>query len=264
MSKILLNSTNAEYHSDRTSLSSSNLKLLLTDPARFHREWVLNQAPPQEQRAVFDEGSYVHSLILEPDKVSQYAIFNGLRKAGKAFEDFVAANPGKIILTAPQVNRCKQLANSYGSLPVATKMLEKGIPEFTMLSEILGVPVKARADWINIEEGYIVDVKTTSAVSDLDVFRMTCEQYKYALSAALYCQIAFNNFGKLFDFYFIVLSKADMCANVYKASSDFLTYGASQVTQALVTYNKCKESGIWSLEQPKTDFSTKEYEIYEV
>lgn len=252
--KILLESDNATYHSNRSHMSSSNLKLLLTDPARFHREWVLNQAPPQEQRAVFDEGSYVHSLILEPDKVSQYAIFNGLRKAGKAFEDFVAANPGKIILTAPQVNRCKQLVSSYEQTKAAVKMIQNGAPEYTMLSEILGVPVKARADYINIEQGYIVDLKTTSAISDAEVFKMTCQQYKYDLSAALYCEIALQNFNKVFDFFFVVLSKTDSKVRIYKASSEFLSRGTGEMTKALVIYKKCKESGVWSLEQPERPF----------
>lgn len=264
MSNILTGSTNVEYHANKTHLSGSNLKMLLKAPQQFYVERILGQGEQQEERDVFSEGSFVHSLVLEPDQMAHYAVFSGLRKAGAAWEQFKEANKGKTILSMPQVNRCEALAKSALAMPTAIKMLSKGCAEHTMVADILGVLCKARADWINIEDGYILDVKTTAMPSDKDVFAQTVSEYEYALSAALYCQIAYEVYGKLFDFYFLVLSKADKGANIYKASSDLLSFGAARMTTALVLYKQCQQSGIWSLQQPKKDFNNSNYEIEEI
>lgn len=233
--------------------------MLLKHPDQFYQEWVMGQKTEQVERSVFSEGSFTHTLILEPEKIAEYAIFPGLRKSGKVWEDFKAANPNKIILSAPQVNRCEALYQSYKATKVATELVQNGFPEHTMLSEILGVPVKARADYI-VPGKYIVDVKTTSAPTDIDMFKLTIEQYQYDLSAALYCQIAFDNYNALHDFYFVVLSKEDGGCAVYKASSNTLSIGAAKVTQAIVKYKRGLETGNW-LEQVKVELCEEVEEV---
>lgn len=259
----LLGSDDITYHADRTRLSSSNIKQLLKSPEQFHTEWVLGQRPPEKENPNFSEGKLVHSLILEPDKMAQYAIYPGLRKAGGAYEAFVAENPFKTILSAVQMRRCEELYKAYAKLPIAVEMLKNGYPEHTMLADILDVPIKTRADFINVDAGYIVDVKTTAGPTDIEVFKSTVIQYSYELSAALYCEAARETYGKLFDFYWLVLSKQDGGCAIYKASSDTLSMGTAMYTQGLVVYKKCKASGIWSFQQPKDNFSST-YEILSI
>ncbi len=259
----LLVSSNQDYHSNRTHLSSSNLKLLLKDPARFHQEWVLGQKPVEEENPNFTEGHFVHSLVLEPETISKYAVFPGMRKQGAVWEEFKAQNAGKVILSAPQVNRCEALHTAYASLPIAVQLCSGGLAEHTMLANIQGIAIKSRADYINIQDGYIVDVKTTAMPSDIELFRATIAQYSYELSAALYCEAAQQTYQKPFDFYWLVLSKADQKCEVYKASAATLATGVSMYSCALHIYKKCLTTGIWSLDT-KADKSTKEYEVLEV
>lgn len=259
----LLTSDNETYHNNRTHLSSSSLKMLLKSPEQFYVEWVLGQSPPTVENPNFSEGSFVHSLILEPETISQYAIYPGLRKSGSAFEEFKAKNPNKTILSAAQVHRCEKLYKAYTDMPIALELLKEGLAEHTMLADILGCPIKTRADFINIPKGYIVDIKTTAGPTDIDAFKATVLQYSYELSAALYCEAARVNYNKLFDFYWLVLSKSDGQCAIYKASSDTLTFGAAMYTQAIVLYKKCLESGIWRKEQPALEF-TSNYEILEI
>lgn len=261
---LLINSTHEDYHADRTALSSSNLKQILKDPAKFYNEWVLGNKEPEEENSAFTEGTFTHSLILEPEKINEYVIYPGLRKAGAAWEAFKLANKGKKILSAVQSQRCETYYKSYSNVSAATNLITGGVAEHTMLSSILDVNLKSRADYINLNDNYIVDVKTTSYGSDKESFKEVIQQYSYDLSAALYCQIAFNNYGRLFDFYFIVISKTDLTCDVYKASSETLSNGAAKMTKALVLYKKCKDSGIWQLDQPKKDFSDISYNIEEV
>ena len=75
--------SNAAYHGNSTHFSSTQLKMLLKDPAQFHKEYILGDKAPQIQRAAFDEGSYAHSLLLEPHLIDQeYAFFEGWTKRG--------------------------------------------------------------------------------------------------------------------------------------------------------------------------------------
>jgi len=259
----LITSTNEEYHSNTTHLSSSALKLILKDPAAYYERYIAKTVP-NETKDVFSEGSMVHTLLLEPEKVvTDYAIYQGMRKQGAAFEAFKAENVGKTILSLPQMLRCEALAKSAASVDLVNTLLEPCLKEHTMLSTILGTPVKARADAINIAKRYIVDVKTTSMETDIDLFRGTLRDYSYDLSAALYCQIAHDNYGDLFDFYFIVLSKADKGVGIYKASSETLSKGAADVTASIVKFKKCVANNQWSNDLLRNNLLTN-VEIQEV
>ena len=109
---INANLSNAEYHAEKLHLSSSNLKLLLSSPAQFYTEKILGQRENRSSSAM-DIGSYVHTLILEPEKVAEeFAIYKqqgrqfvpvgqkpkSPRKQGPEFDAFKATNSGKIIL----------------------------------------------------------------------------------------------------------------------------------------------------------------------
>lgn len=259
----LLTSSNLDYHANTTHLSSSAMKLILKDPAAYYAQYIAKTAK-NETKDVFSEGSMVHTLLLEPEKViTDYAIYPGMRKAGAAFDTFKAENANKTILSLPQMLRCEALAKSAAAVPLVTELLADSLKEHTMLSTILGTPVKARADAINIEKRYIVDVKTTSLETDVDLFKGAVTEYCYDLSASLYCQIAHDNYGDLFDFYFVVLSKADKGVGIYKASSETLSKGAAAVTSAIVKYKKCLAANDWSNEACKPKLLT-DVEIMEV
>lgn len=251
---------NAQYHADLTRLSSSSLKVLLKNPTQFHHEYVLGHRE-EVYKPAFAEGSYTHTLCLEPEKLADYAIWTGLRRAGHAYEAFKAANPGKVILSSIQKTHSESYFRAYQARAEAVRMLSGGAAEYTMQAELLGVPVKARADYINIEAGYIADVKTTALPSGLELFAGTVSQYDYDLSAALYCLVAEKIFGRKFDFYWVVISKCDMDCQIYKMGEATMAQGTGKVWEALALYNRCKETGIWSLNQPKRSFETVAYEI---
>jgi len=257
--------SNKEYHSDLEWYSSSKLKLLNEDPKEFYEQVILGNSK-SESKPQYDLGSYVHTLVLEEHlEHEEFAMFKGWRKAGKDWEAFKAdpKHAGKTILSAPQVETGRMLAATVKGRPEALELFKGGLPELSITSHIMGVPVKMRADYINVDKGYIVDLKTTGLPAGIENFRQTCKDFHYDLSAALYAQIAYNHYGKLFDFYFVPISKVDRQCDVYKASSAFLSEGAKQVTSALVTYKKCKETGIWSLPDthPAAKLVSSDYKI---
>lgn len=271
--------SNAEYHSEREHLSSSNLKLLLNSPAQFYKEKILGQRE-QMTGSALDVGSYTHTLVLEPHKVAEeFAIYKqqgrqfvpvgqkpkGPRKQGPEFDAFKATNSGKIILSQAEAQIGERLAATVQASPPAIELLQGGIAELSLASSMFDVPVKCRADYINPDKGYIADVKTTRWPSDVDTFRRVVRELGYELSAALYCDIAYRVYGKVFDFYWIVLSKNDWDCQVYRASTHTLSEGSALVNKALITYKKCLATNNWpdTIEQVHVNTAI-EHEILEV
>lgn len=268
MNNTLQGSSNAEYHANRSHLSSSQLKLILENPEQFYQEVVLGNKT-NSNNDVFLEGHLTHSLILEPEKVNQeYAVFEGLRRSGKAYEDFIASpeNANKKPVTKAMFLRSQKRLEAHKAHPASEILHKGGISEYTMVAELLGVPVKARADRIvfNEDASRIIDVKTTSMPSGREFFAETVKQYKYELSAALYCKIAEFVHNRPFEFYWEVHSKADEGVEFYKMSSSTSEKGYGLVVQALTLYKHCKETGIWAAPESKQKVNDSIYEILEV
>lgn len=247
--------SNAEYHADREYLSSSKLKLILESTEKFHHE--LSNPPEQQEGGHLDLGTYVHSLVLEPETVAaEYAIFQGFRRAGAAYEAFKLQNPGKKIIALSMQNNGERLAASVQACPSALKLLKGGAPELSIATVLNDVKCKARFDYINVDEGYIVDVKTTRDTSGKEYFKEAVKQYHYDLSAALYATVATAYYKKPFKFYWVVISKEGTPeTRTYVASDKTMYKGAKEVELALDKYKKCSTTGIW-LDEPTPERAT--------
>lgn len=255
MTNFLTGTSNAEYHADRTHLSSSALKLILENPRQFYREYILGEKV-ERKSAAMDEGTLVHALILEPHTVNRdFVVYPGSRRAGRAYDEFASKNPGKLVVTEAQMVRARELASACLANDAAKALLD-GLPEHSMTGEIEGVPVKARADLVNQRRLQIVDVKTTSKPTG--PFEETVQQYQYDLSAALYCEIAKQAFDIPFefDFFWIVLSKADKGVSVVQATKEDLRIGRIKVEQAINLYKHCLKTGKWEFPNV-SDFETR-------
>lgn len=256
--------TNEQYHSDKSYLSSSNLKMLLKNPEQFKKE-VIQGIRENKQVNAFDEGNYAHSLILEPQHIpDEYAFFPGFRKAGADWVLFKEMNKGKILLSKPQKHRVEKWVDAYRERKEAVKLISGGMPEHSVAGDLMGVNIKVRADYINVDKGYVADVKTTSYQTDVDTFRHVVNTLNYDLSAALYCQMFEKYYGRPFEFYFIVLGKRDMMCEVYKASEETMEKGSFLVREAIMKYKQCKKTGIWTDTKKDVFESDSDYEIREV
>jgi hypothetical protein len=221
-------------------------------------------------KAALEEGSLAHSMLLEPELVdNEYVFWSGWRKAGKEWETFLAelspADAKKTIISTPQKYRVDKLAKACRAHKVGSSLLTGGESELTVCGTIMDVPIKTRFDYINVEKGYIADIKTTGYSGELDSFKQTLKDLSYQLSGALYCMIAEQYFGKKFDFYYIVLSKRDEDCQVYKTSEETMNQGRRMVLDALLKYKKALSTNVWTEEtQNDTVINETDYEILEV
>jgi exodeoxyribonuclease VIII len=241
---------NSDYHADRKYLSSSVLKSVYKSLDNYYNEYILGNKREisSSTQSAFDLGSLVHSYILEPDKtLNDFAFFTGFRKAGKEYEEFLESQKtGKTVVSSAQKQQAEAMIESFKTCDAAKNLISNGFAEQTICGSLKGVPIKVRFDWINVEAGYIADVKTTSYPSDKESFKLTIDGLSYNLSAALYCAMAEQFYGKKFDFYFIVLSKKDRTCDVFKTSEETMQTGLDMVYKALAKYKKAKETNVWT------------------
>lgn len=243
--------SNDTYHADKEYLSSTPLKLLYDDPAQFYSDVILGNKTVMNSAAL-DVGSFVHTLILESHLVDkEYAFYPGSRKSGAAYEAFKEANPGKKILNVQTAAAGRAFAASVKARPEAQQFLSGGEAELSICTEINGVKVKMRADYINIEKGFINDIKTTRYPSGASNFKIALEELSYDLSTGLYTMIAEQHFNKKFDFYWTVVSKEDVLTDVYKCSEATMAKGKQEVFEALETYKECMRTGLWVSKKEK-------------
>lgn len=251
--------TNQEYHADNEYLSSSSYKLLLTDLPKFYKEKILKQAEPQEEKPYFIEGSYVHTLILEPEMAEvEYAFFPGNRKHGPEWEEFKAQNGSKQILSAPQKIRCDKFYKAYEDFRCKMNPIKGGEAEYTICGTYNGIKTKVRCDYINIDKGYIIDVKTSSLPVDQESFAQTVEKYRYDLSAALYTGMVEQYYKKRFEFYFLCIGKNDLDCQLFRLSESSREAGNNAILKASLIYKNCLLNDCWN------DKLISDYEILDV
>lgn len=270
-SGIYTDLSNDDYHAEREHISSSNWKQLLKDSEKFHKEKILGNKLSETPKALqnaYDEGNLAHSILLEPHTVdSEYVLYPGMRKAGKDWESFKVSEAAKnrIIISKPQWKRVETWTDNYKKLPGASELFTGCDFEYSLFLEFCGVKQKVRADFINVEKGYIGDLKTTAYPTDQSSFQYTCKQLGYELSTAMYCTLFEEHYGRPFDFYFGIMGKRSNTAAIYKASKAFRERGMVKLMSAIEDYKKRKITDDWTSSKKYDTFKpSSDYEILEI
>jgi hypothetical protein len=242
---------NAVYHGDRTYISSSGLKLILEDPIQYYNKYI---NPDKQFKSVgstaMDLGSYVHSLILEPENTdADFAIWDGIKR-GDVWKEFERENKHKIIITQKNMELGQLLCGEVLKNKCAVDLLDGGKAELTYCTNLLGVDIKVRADKINLEKNYIVDVKTTSKPLNKEALEGSIASLHYDLSAALYidCFREVNKVDNL-EFYFLFVNTKDsLDVAIFKASDILVQNGRRKYRKAIKKLLELRKTGLWKKE----------------
>ena len=189
------------YHGTKNTFSSSQLKTILQDPEVFYKKYVTKEIA-REENSAFDLGSYFHTALLEPEKLSSEAsVYTGLARRGKEWEEFKEKNKGKSIITASEKSTADRMIKSVQDSPISMSFLNSSRPEVSAFVEffVLGsdifafnesgchcltasgwvctsldfdeedikefgtkLVIKVRADALGIDNGVISDLKSTT------------------------------------------------------------------------------------------------------
>lgn len=175
---------------DYTSIPAINwstLKHLRESPLHYRHALT---APSKETDAM-RIGTATHLAVLEPERFAErVAVWDGERRAGNAYKEWLAANEGKLHLRTQDLAGIDAIATAVRAHPVAARLLSEGEAEVTLewTDEATGLRCKGRADWIRREEDgsiTVIDLKTTRTTNPRQ-FAAQCAQLGYHGQAAHY------------------------------------------------------------------------------
>jgi len=255
--------TNEEYHADRSRISKSGLDKIAKSPAHYYAQYLDPNAKPDEKTDALILGSAVHSAILEPDDFKgRYATINDTKiineiggakprsttKYKEWYAEQLSIVGNKEIISLSDYNYCLLIRDKVRSHPTASVLLASGYAEQTFLFDepISGAPAKIRMDWLNLQNGVIVDIKTTEDASPRG-FARSVEKYRYHVQDAFYSDGLYQAEGIQIDgFVFIAVEKQQPHnIGVYVLPAGGTQKGRELYQDNCVTYAECLQSGIW-------------------
>ena len=251
---VVVDGMSAEiYHADKTSISSTGLRALLTPgcPAQFKYDRDNPPAPKKE----FDLGHAVHGEVLgEGPEIDVLPFDNYLTKAAKEARD-EAREMGVVPLLRHEWAQVQAMAEAVRRHRVAGPLFEPGtgVAERSLYwtDKATGVRCRVRPDWLKHRgEGrlIVVDLKTAKAVDPTALQRAVYE-HGYHAQAAFYLN-GVKALGMHGDqepaFVFVFQSKtAPYLVHLIELDFPALTLGAARNERALRIYAECERTGIW-------------------
>ena len=232
------------YHNDIVAMSSGQLKKIMESPAHFKSACL---AGPGEPTPAMRLGGIIHKAILEgPEFRRRYKImpeFSG--KGSKAAkEEWIAAHPGAIIISADEEQQIAGMLESVMAHPLSAALLS-GCQDRIEISGFFnhqGVRCKMRAD-VWRKDDLIVDLKTTQSAAERD-FMKDAWNLNYPIQASWYTMGAEKITKRRHDFAYIAVEKTPPYpVAVYTAGAAFLTAGEKLVTISMNRFHEAMKSG---------------------
>jgi hypothetical protein len=209
-----------EYYNGigREFLSNSDIKILQTEPQKLKN--------PRENHVNFMIGKYLHTAILEPNKLKEFKIIEASTRNTKKYKDL---SEGEICLLQHEVDNIEYMIekiekNKYFTDLMSGMKVEYEIPN---IMELEGLMWKCKADIVNHDEKLIIDLKSTS---DINKFRYSCSAYNYDSQAYIYSSM----FG--YEFVFMVIDKKTLKTGIFECSTEFYEAGQRKVKEAAEIY----------------------------
>lgn len=213
----------SQYYGDFGSvyLSNSDIDALLNNPKEFKKK--------KEKTKPMLEGSYFHTALLEPEKLSNFSIIDASSRNTNIYKNAIAESGEDIVLLRPEKEELDALVSTIKSNLFFYENIyaEGNVFEEPAIMEMFGVMWKGKCDIIT--EDFLIDIKTTSKIDD---FKWSAKKYNYDSQCYIYQQL----FGKPLVFY--VIDKTSHRLGVFEPSEDFILGGRDKVLRAIDVYNK--------------------------
>lgn len=249
MAEVAYNQADFDYRRE-PGANQSSLKKILVSPAHYQAALKFKMIPTP----AMEMGTALHCLTLD----------------GKAaFDGQYIKKPDNIKLTTKEgkewkagVGRKKVLStggkddpwNSVVGMDEALKELAWFDPsqedyikhnEVSIYWDWHGISCKARLDRVLVEEGIVLDLKTTDSV-DPEQFTKKVVNLGYDFQAAYYAKAAEEAYGKPFKFIFVAVErKAPYTVSLFDVTPEMMEEGMAKCNAAVRKLKECEDSGEW-------------------
>ena len=236
-------------------VNQSSLKKILDSPAHYQAALKSKLIPTP----AMEMGTALHALSLDGEDAFNGAYIkkpDGIRlntKEGREWKEGVGrkkvlASGGKDDPWGSVLGMAKSLERLAWFDPKQEDYIKHN--EVSIYWEEHGVNCKARLDRVLIEEGIVLDLKTTDSV-DPELFTKKVVSLGYDFQAAYYARAAEVAYGKPFKFIFVAVErKAPYTVDLFEVTPDMMQEGLYKVEKALKLYAECDASGEWPNREP--------------
>lgn len=228
---------------ERLALSGSRVKLLQC-PAKYKYELDNPKEPTDAMRF----GTLVHTAVLEPAKLVDYAVMpDGMIRRGKAYDEWCAENAGKEEVKADKYLQAHTMSEVLRANPLCKRILDDSKVEQEYYWEEDGVQCKGRIDFVRDDLYVIGDYKTTNDAS-LEGFYWTVKDMGYLLQIAHYQAGYAHACGRAEMPGALIIAQeteAPYLSVVYEIPQGLIDEAHAKRKELLQVYRTCLETGIW-------------------
>ena len=252
--EISYNQSDFSYRKE-PGVNQSSLKKILLSPAHYQAALKFKMIPTP----AMEMGTALHALSLDGEDAFNKSYVQkpeGLSLATKEGKAWKAELGRKKVLSSGGKD------DPWGSVQGMNESLKRlqwfnpdqddyiKHNEVSVYWDWMGVHCKARLDRVCIEEGLVLDLKTTDTIEP-DLFLKKVIGLGYDFQAAYYAKAAEVAFGKPFKFLFVAVErKAPYTVDIFEATPDMMDEAMYKCEQALRQYALCTENGSWPNREP--------------
>lgn len=233
-------------YASNPAVNWSTLKYMRESPMLYR----YRLSVPREDTPALALGRATHTLVFEPELFDeQYVIWEGGRRAGNAWSDFVDAHPDQTILRTEDADQCAALAEAVRRHPLVQPYLRDG-GEFERAIEWTdaqtGLRCKGRPDWLIPDRRILLDLKTCMSI-DGRRFGAIAARFQYHAQLAMYRAGVAAALGWEPQRVLIVAVEKDAPydVGVFELDQDALYAGAEEVAELLRALKVCRETDTW-------------------
>lgn len=247
--EIAYNQSDFDYRR-ADGVNQSSLKKILDSPAHYQAALKFRLIPTP----AMEMGTALHCLTLDGKEAfeGQYIVKpEGIKlntKEGKEWKAGVGRK--KVLSTGGKDDPWNSVLGMDESLK-RLAWFDPAQEDYIKYNEVsiywdeLGVNCKARLDRVLVEEGIVLDLKTTDSVEP-EIFTKKVVGLGYDFQAAYYARAAQMAYGKPFKFIFACIErKAPYTVDLFEVTPEMMEEATYKVDKAIKVYAECSASGEW-------------------
>lgn len=222
---------------------ATGLKSMLVSPLQYR--WDRDHSKPDARH--YRVGRLTHTAILEPDRLlTDYVVFTGKVRNGKAWDEFRAANADKTIVSRSELDDAMAMGKAARRNRFVRDLIADGEPEVCVFWDECetGLRCKSRLDWL--KRGGVVEIKTTAKIEPYQ-FSAEFARRGYGLQCGMYSlghRIATDS-DKTPFFVVAVQNAPPYDVVVYQVPHDVLEAGWDRACDMIRRVAECQRANHW-------------------
>ena len=249
--KIVKGMADADYRND-VGISQSSLKPMFVSPEHYQHQFTVEREVTKPMLI----GTATHLACFQPslfDKEVAVSKKFDLRKTQDKLDSaqFQIDNAGKIVVNDDEFDLISSMADKVRQHPIFMDVTSKGDAEVSVFSDVLpynDIKLKGRMDWVNWEQGIILDLKTTNAnLSNMYEVKNVILDNLYAIQNAMYLLLLEHNGVENLRFIFVMVEKnPPHGVRCFEISANSLKKSREKLLLAIAQIQHCVDHEMWS------------------